>query len=123
MGKNQGGCGSCWAFASTETMESHYAIASGKLVVLAPQGYVNCVKNPHKCGGTGGCQGATELAFNTSADLGLPLETDLPYKGRDEKCTAYKAAVKNTGFVKLPVNDANAFETALATKGPLAITV
>merc|ERR1712216_980077 len=33
------------------------------------------------------------------------------------------AAVKNTGFVKLPANDAKAFETALATKGPLAITV
>merc|ERR1712151_482293 len=52
--KNQGGCGSCWAFAATETMESHYAIASGKLLTLAPQAYVNCVKNPHECGGTGG---------------------------------------------------------------------
>merc|ERR1719498_1444686 len=39
------------------------------------------------------------------------------------KCTSYKAAVKNTGFVKNPENDAVAMETALATKGPLAITV
>lgn len=105
-------------------MESHYAIATGKLLTLAPQGYVNCVKNPHSCGGTGGCEGATEeLAFNMSASLGLPLEEDLPYKGHDESCKPYNAAVKNTGFVKLPVNDAKAFDTALATKGPLAITV
>jgi cathepsin L len=122
--KNQGGCGSCWAFASTETMESHYAIASGKLLVLAPQGYVDCVTNPHECGGKGGCEGATEeIAFNMSSVLGLPLETDLPYQGMDGKCQPYKAAVKNTGYVKVPSNDASAFETALATKGPLAITV
>jgi len=122
--KNQGQCGSCWAFASTETMESHYAIASGKLLTLAPQAYVNCVQNPHKCGGTGGCEGATEeIAFNMSQVLGLPLESDLPYAGHDAKCGSYKSAVKNNGFVKLPVNDAEAMETALATKGPVAITV
>jgi len=122
--KDQGGCGSCWAFAATETMESHYAIASGKLLTLAPQAYVNCVKNPDSCGGTGGCEGATaELAFNTSETLGLPLESDVPYKGRDGTCKPYKAAVKNTGYVTLPANNANALETALATKGPIAITV
>jgi len=122
--KNQGGCGSCWAFSATETVESHYAIASGKLLTLAPQTYVNCVKNPHQCGGTGGCEGATmELAFNMTRDSGIALEADLPYRGRDEKCAAYKAAVKVTGYVKNPVNDAKALETAVATKGPQAITV
>merc|ERR1711988_488395 len=99
--KNQGGCGSCWAFSATETMESAYQVATGKLLVLAPQTYVNCVKNPHSCGGTGGCEGATmELAFNLTADTGIALESDIPYRGRDETCQAYKAAVKATGYVK-----------------------
>merc|ERR1712100_456197 len=94
--KNQGGCGSCWAFSATETVESAYAIASGgKLVELAPQTYVNCVKNPNKCGGSGGCQGATmDLAFNLPRDSGIALESDMPYSGRDEPCNTYKAAVK-----------------------------
>lgn len=122
--KDQGGCGSCWAFSATETVESHYFIASKNLLELAPQTYVNCVKNPNKCGGTGGCEGATmELAFNLSKATGIALESDLPYKGRDETCSTYTAAVKNTGFVKNPVNDAKAFETAIAVKGPMAITV
>merc|ERR1740122_104747 len=48
--KDQGGCGSCWAFSATESVESHYKLAGGKLLVLAPQTYVNCVKNPEDCG-------------------------------------------------------------------------
>jgi len=35
--KNQGHCGSCWAFATTAVVESHAAINSGKLVILSPQ--------------------------------------------------------------------------------------
>lgn len=122
--KNQGGCGSCWAFSATETLESAYAIASGNLIELAPQTYVNCVKNPKSCGGTGGCEGATmELAFDLSAQTGIASESDLPYRGRDQTCTSYKAAVKITGYVKNPVNDADALETAVATKGPQSVTV
>jgi len=122
--KNQGGCGSCWAFSATETVESHYQIASGKLLTLAPQTYVNCVQNPKQCGGTGGCEGATmELAFNLTKTSGIALESDMPYKGRDESCTAYTAAVKVGGYVKLPVNEASGLETALATKGPVSVTV
>merc|ERR1719198_784509 len=64
-----------------------------------------------------------ELAFNLTRDQGIALESELPYKGRDQKCTTYTAAVKATGHVKLPVNDADALETAVATKGPIAITV
>merc|ERR1719197_1609393 len=47
----------------------------------------------------------------------------MPYKGHDETCTTYTAAAKATGYVKNPVNDAAALETALATKGPMSVTV
>lgn len=122
--KDQGGCGSCWAFSAIEVVESHYMIATGEDVRLAPQAYVNCVQNPQQCGGSGGCEGATmELAFNMTASLGVPLESDLPYKGRDASCTSYTAAAKCDGYYKVPVNDAKALETAIATHGPVSVTV
>merc|ERR1712084_47600 len=59
---------------------------------------------------------------NLTAQTGIALESDIPYAGHDQPCKPYKAAVKCTGYVKNPVNDAAAFETALA-KMPQAITV
>jgi len=59
--KNQGSCGSCWAFSTTESIESHWAITNNvKAPVLSPQEIVDCTPNPQQCGGTGGCEGATE---------------------------------------------------------------
>eukprot|EP00927_Polykrikos_kofoidii_P071831 TRINITY_DN68036_c0_g1_i1.p1 TRINITY_DN68036_c0_g1~~TRINITY_DN68036_c0_g1_i1.p1 ORF type:complete len:367 (+),score=35.44 TRINITY_DN68036_c0_g1_i1:99-1199(+) len=117
-------CGDCWANAAVETVESHYQIASGKLLNLSAQAYVNCVKNPQQCGGQGGCKGATfELAYNLTVSQGVPTLDTLPYGGGEAECKPYKAAVRATGYVDLPPNDGDALETALATKGPIAVTV
>ena len=69
--KNQGSCGSCWAFASTESLESHWALKTGHLQDLAPQFILDCTPNPDKCGGTGGCGGGTAaLAYTRLQHLG-----------------------------------------------------
>eukprot|EP00913_Durusdinium_trenchii_P027590 g25878.t1 len=63
--KSQGGCGSCWAFAAAEVIESHVAIKTGVLLSLSPQELTSCTPNPRRCGGTGGCAGAmSQLAFD-----------------------------------------------------------
>ena len=49
--KNQGGCGSCWAFAATAVLESAHALASKQLISLSEQQLVDCDK------GCGGCNG------------------------------------------------------------------
>lgn len=122
--KDQGGCGSCWAFAATETVESAYAVASGNLIELAPQTYVSCMANPDQCGGSGGCQGAiAELAFNYTVEKGIAAADDFPYTARNSKCVDYTPAVKVDGYVTLPANDADSLATALATVGPVAVSV
>merc|ERR1712154_268025 len=64
--RDQGRCGSCWAFASSSVMGSYAKISdmSHDLLELSPQQLVSCAPNPLQCGGAGGCQGSVEpLAF------------------------------------------------------------
>jgi len=126
--KNQGGCGSCWAFSATETFESHYAIATGDAApILSPQQIVSCAPDPNHCGGTGGCSGSTQpLAFNYTETAGMTTEASYPYKGATGTCDTSKISAvvgSNSGYVELPTNNYTDLINAVATKGPVAISV
>jgi len=125
--KNQGSCGSCWAFSAAETLESHLAIATGEAVQeLSPQQLVSCSPNPEHCGGTGGCQGSTQpLAFNYTVDAGITSEKSYPYKGSTGSCQQSKIlpVAFNDGYAQLPVNNYTALIGSVATKGPIAISL
>ena len=49
--KNQGQCGSCWAFSAVCAMEGHHFIATGELLSFAEQQLVDC---DTRCGGCNG---------------------------------------------------------------------
>lgn len=51
--RNQGKCGSCWAFAATEVLSDRFCIASeGKVdVVLSPEDMLSCDYIDHGCNG------------------------------------------------------------------------
>ena len=131
--KDQGRCGSCWAFATTETIESHVAISTGLLMDLSPQQVAACTPNPHQCGGTGGCNGATtELGFDYVSKNGIASEWTYSYSaywGETGNCTYNNtqghtpAKAKISGYVQLPENDYASLMHAVATKGPIAVTV
>jgi len=88
--KDQGQCGSCWAFSCTESIESVYMIAKGitgpQMPPLAPQQIVDCDR------GDGGCNGGdlpTCYAYVKSA--GLEKNADYPYHARNQACQAVAA--------------------------------
>jgi len=122
--KNQGGCGSCWAFAAVESIETAVSQSTGKLLTLSTQNVVSCAMNPHHCGGTGGCGGATaEIGFDYVKTKGISSEATYPYQGVTGTCKELAKAAKISGFVKLAENNYTDVVTALANVGPLAINV
>jgi len=89
--KNQGMCGSCWAFASTSVLESHLAINTNVLTELSVQQLVSCAPNPKSCGGDGGCEGSTSvLAFENVMNHGMVTEWEYGYnsyrQGDEDSC-------------------------------------
>jgi len=108
--KNQGACGSCWAFSAVGPLEGLYFIETGKLLKFSEQMLVDCVDEDSGCGG-----GLPTDAYDWTAKNGIETEEDYPYKARDQKC-AYdpaKAYHVNTGYENVTVKNATALKAAL----------
>jgi hypothetical protein len=90
--RDQGSCGSCWAFSATENVESMtFITGKGPLQLLSPQQLVDCDPVSSGCGG-----GWTYWAFEylTTAG-GQTSETKYPYTGEDGSCQ-FKAGMEVT---------------------------
>jgi len=122
---NQGACGSCWAIAAQGTVELQASLLANKSVSLSAQGMLGCTPNPHECGGTGGCDGATpELAFEWATGHGIVPVSEVPYTA-ETKCPKHSTnpVVKIQGFFRVKENQAKHVLQSLVTVGPLAVAV
>merc|ERR1712176_495904 len=90
--KDQGQCGSCWAFSTTGGMEGAWEIASNNLVSLSEQQLVDCSKANLGCGG-----GSMESAFSFEKGVNVATESSYPYTARDGSC---KSSGYQTGIAK-----------------------
>merc|ERR1712185_497861 len=78
--KNQGQCGSCWAFSTVANIEGANYLATNKLVSLSEQELVDCDHSGPD--GDQGCNGglpANAFKFLLSSKSGLELESKYPY--------------------------------------------
>ena len=147
--RDQGMCGSCWAFAAASAMASYAKIndMDHDLLELSPQHLVrslspaqsnkyfqlqfSCAPNPLKCGGTGGCMGSVcPLAYTYASLFGVVTEEEYPYTsgepwgaGDDEICQfdarQTDVSVMTMGWETLPHNDMLAVMDHLANKGTM----
>lgn len=87
--KNQGQCGSCWAFSSTGALEGACQIATGALASLSEQQFVDCAKFRYLDMGCNG--GKQSHAFNYAETHAMCSEATYPYEAKSgifKKCEA-----------------------------------
>uniref|UniRef100_A0A4W3K4G5 Cathepsin L1-like n=1 Tax=Callorhinchus milii TaxID=7868 RepID=A0A4W3K4G5_CALMI len=121
--KNQGACGSCWAFSSTGALEGQTFKKTGKLVSLSEQNLVDC----SKAEGNSGCGGGwMENAFKYVSDNnGIDSEDGYPYTATDDPCNYnpnYKAT-NCTNYMFVSEGNETALAMAVATIGPISIAI
>ena len=125
--KDQGACGSCWAFASTGNLESLYAIHEGNIRTFSEQMLIDCDTTDAGCNG-----GLMEYAFSwLKKNGGIMFDNDYPYEGIKSACKSDKSKYANmtiVGFKKLydPYSewgcvDEDEMKEFLYETGPLAI--
>jgi len=81
--KNQGQCGSCWAFSTVAGIEGAWQIHNGQLVSLSEQQLVDCDKQDNGCKG-----GLMEQGFTYAQGAAMCTESSYSYTGSDGSCRA-----------------------------------
>ncbi|KAK3533776.1 hypothetical protein QTP70_027345, partial [Hemibagrus guttatus] len=121
--KDQGYCGSCWAFSSTGAIEGQMFKKTGQLVSLSEQNLLDCSWSY----GTYGCNGAwMSNAFDYVLNNGLQASETYPYTSVDTQPCFYdsnKVVARISDYRFIPSGDEQALADALTTVGPISIAV
>jgi len=119
--KNQGDCGSCWAFSTTGSLEGLQFITNQVLLSFSEQQLVDC----SSAYGNQGCNGGLmDNAFQYVEQYGIELESQYPYTATTNTCVYNAADVqfKNTGYTNVTPDSALALTTAVVQQ-PISIAI
>jgi len=118
--KDQGQCGSCWAFSATGAIGGAVQIATKTLTSVSEQQLVDCAGSE----GNQGCNGGLmDYAFQyVIKNGGIASESAYPYTARDGQCKSVASVSKISAFKDVPSkNEAELLKAV--NLGPVSIAV
>jgi cathepsin L len=121
--KNQGQCGSCWAFSTTGSVEGCHFISKQKLNSLSEQNLMDCSWSQ----GNEGCNGGlmTQAMQYIISNGGIDTEASYPYTAESSQTCLYKAASSGStegSFVNVNQGDENDLQNKVAM-GPTSVAI
>jgi len=119
--KNQGDCGSCWAFSTTGSLEGLHFLKYNTLLSFSEQQLVDCSSSY----GNQGCNGGLmDNAFEYVEAKGIELESTYPYTAVTGTCKYAAAQVQfyNTGYTNVTPKNEVALQTAVVAQ-PVSIAI
>lgn len=120
--KNQGNCGSCWAFSVTGNIEGLNAIQNGNLLSFSEQELVDCDKLDSGCNG-----GLQDNAYKSIETIGgLELENEYPYTAHQSKSCNFNRTmshVRVSGAIDFKEKDEDGMAKWLTLNGPISIGI
>lgn len=120
--RNQGKCGSCWAFAALGVLEALQARRTKRLVPLSVQNLVDCSGQYNCHGCTSGWP--TDALRYVRDNHGIDTESAYPYEeivGPSCRFSNVTVGATDVAIVKCPYADEVAMQNAVATVGPVAV--
>ena len=124
--RNQGSCGSCWAFGTVGLLELALAIQDGDQVDLSEQYLINCNDYNYNCdrGGWWDANNYHQSAYKSppQTGAGAVLEADLPYSASTNSCAAayeHPYTIRDWNYIDGYWPSVTAIKQAILNYGPV----
>ena len=126
--KNQGSCGSCWAFGTVGPLECNILIKDGIEVDLSEQWLVSCNSDGWSCGGGWWAHNYHQFKTDPCGGTGAVLEEYFPYQARNLPCDCpypHDYLIDDWSFVGMGqgIPSVSSIKQAIMQYGPVSVAI